>query len=96
MLGKLIFIAIFALASASYDKTKFAAREAELFVPKDTQEFIKEVGGGGRISNGGDASDIAYPYAVEVTTRWRTGEISTCTGSIISTSYVITSRTCIL
>lgn len=98
MLKKVIFCALLALASANLDTKKFAKRESEVLVPENKEEFIKEVSGGrrSRISNGDDASDIAYPYAVDITTRWPNGARSICTGAILSTSYIITSRTCIL
>ena len=99
----LILAARLSLALANYDKSKFEVKSSNFLIP-DKEYFLIEredssalkTSRGSRIENGIDAADIDYPYAVELSVRWRTGQFQTCTGAILSTSYIITARKCLL
>lgn len=99
----LILVGFLSLASANYDKSKFEVKSSIFLIP-DKENFLTDredylaskTNQGSRIEQGNDAADIDYPYAVELAVRWRTGQFQTCTGAILSTSYIITARKCLL
>lgn len=103
MIFFLLFAALLSFTTANYDKSKFEAKNANFFIPDDNENFIlnhdnfyASSGKRGRIANGAGATDFDYPYTVELSVRWRSGQLQTCTGAILSTSYIITARKCLL
>lgn len=94
----LIFSLLLNFVTASYDKSIYDAKSGDFIIPDDKEGFMREVEvRRGRILYGNDApASITYPYAVELNVRWRNGIMDTCSGAILSTSYIITARECIL
>lgn len=88
MTMKLLVVSLFiALANASFDSTKFTQKQANYLV-----ESLKD----NRLQGGENAGDLMYPYAAELNVRWIDGRLDTCTGALLSTTYVITARKCLL
>jgi hypothetical protein len=62
----------------------------------EVEEKVKNLPRNSRLANGNPATDTDLPYVVDITTFWFNGEVRQCTGSIISSFMVMTSRDCFL
>ncbi|CAG9801905.1 unnamed protein product [Chironomus riparius] len=96
-----LFLALFAVASAvQYESSDIFTKE--LSVPENPEEFfsnyqnslIVEKQREPRISNGQNATDGQFPYAIRVTIFDTTGDTFVCSGVIISSTFMLTVRHC--
>ncbi|XP_070502490.1 collagenase-like [Chironomus tepperi] len=96
-----IFLALIAAASAvQYDPSDFFIKE--LSVPENPEEFFKnyqksliiEKQREPRISNGFNATDGQFPYAIRASFFETTGDTFVCSGVIISERFMLTVRHC--
>lgn len=49
-----------------------------------------------RLAGGSGAIATDFPFVADITTFWFNGEVRGCTGSIIATFIIMTSRDCLL
>lgn len=97
----ILFLALLAAASAiEFDSSEIFTKE--LSVPENPEEFFRNYQNSlivekqrePRISNGFDATDGQFPFAIRATIFDTNGDTFVCSGVIISETFMLTVRHC--
>lgn len=83
----LIFLALISAISSSSD---FVQRRVYF---EKNETLLRE---NGRLAGGDQAGNTDFPFVADFTTFWPGGSMGSCTGSIIASFIVMTSRDCML
>jgi hypothetical protein len=96
----IIFSLLITFACATFDISQ--VESGQLFVPKDTSQFIEsykargviEKTRDGRIANGTNAEEGQFPFALRVTLFETGGAAFVCSGALIAPNFMLTVRHC--